>query len=182
MKHLQENRSAFIKAFIAARKEIRNPKRDAKAHKNKYAKLDQILDIVVPACLENDLILTQELVNDEQGRPGVKTVLEHIEGGRDENVIYFNSDQPNMHGMGSGFTYMKRYSITAKFGIEAEDMDDDGQKAMPAKKAYPASEGQRKFVADLIKQNSLENKPGIDEWYDNLTSDQAKTFINKYKK
>ena len=134
--------------FIAIQKELPPLGKDTQGDGYKYPTLNQLLDIVLPMCHDRGLGLMQ-VTHPIEGGVGVETVLfndknEHISSGilamplttdGDGNIINVGGvkrsggvyGQFGAQAYGSALTYARRYSLTAFFGMKAED--DDGFQA-----------------------------------------------------
>ena len=134
--------------FIGIQKELPPLVKDTQGDGYKYPTLNQLLDIVLPMCHDRGLGLMQ-VTHPVEGGVGVETVLfndknEHISSGilamplttdADGNIINVGGKkrQGGVYGQfgaqayGSAMTYARRYSLTAFFGMKAED--DDGFQA-----------------------------------------------------
>ena len=134
--------------FIGIQKELPPLVKDTQGDGYKYPTLNQLLDIVLPMCHDRGLGLMQ-VTHPVEGGVGVETVLfnennEHISSGilamplttdGDGNIINVGGvkrsggvyGQFGAQAYGSALTYARRYSLTAFFGMKAED--DDGFQA-----------------------------------------------------
>src|SRR5699024_555817 len=66
---------------------------------------------------------------DENGRVGVATLLTHESGEYIEfDPVFMKADKETAQGAGALITYLKRYTLSAIFGITS-DQDDDGNSA-----------------------------------------------------
>ena len=97
--------------------------------KNKYATLDSVLDAITPALTDNDLMLMQDMIESEaQNRIKVETTVIHVSG----QWVKFYAELPivknDPQGVGSAFTYARRYAAAAAFGLS--QADDDAQIAV----------------------------------------------------
>lgn len=92
-------------------------------HKNTYANIDEVLEKVKPALNSLGIVLTQVPTAE-----GLKTIL--IDSEDDTQIEGFLPfiGATDAQKIGSNLTYMRRYSIVAMLGLEAED--DDGEKAV----------------------------------------------------
>ena len=120
-------------ALIKAQKEMLTPKKGSvnPFFKNKYADLNDVLEAVVPALNNNNIVLLQPLVNID-GKNFVKTVLMHESGETFESIAeIFCKNQNDAQAYGSGITYARRYALSSICGIGSED--DDAQKAVQPK-------------------------------------------------
>lgn len=134
--------------FIAIQQKLPPLVKDTQGDGYKYPTLNQLLDIVLPMCHSKGLGLMQ-VTHPVDGGVGVETVLfndknERISSGvlamplttdGDGNIINVGGvkrsggvyGQFGAQAYGSALTYARRYSLTAFFGMKAED--DDGFQA-----------------------------------------------------
>ena len=134
--------------FIGIQKELPPLVKDTQGDGYKYPTLNQLLDIVMPMCHSKGLGLMQ-VTHPVEGGVGVETVLFNEENERissgilamplttdgDGNIINVGGvkrsggvyGQFGAQAYGSALTYARRYSLTAFFGMKAED--DDGFQA-----------------------------------------------------
>jgi hypothetical protein len=110
-----------------------------------YAPLDVILAAVRPVLARHGLSLIQRL-DDENGRPAIRTEIRHAEGGKISASFLIGDRPPNPQQLGSLLTYLRRYTIQAMLGIAPEE-DDDGQAA--AKTKTKGSVGEPQAGPDL---------------------------------
>lgn len=94
--------------------------------KNRYATLDSVLDAITPALTDNDLMLMQDMIESEApNRIKVETTVIHVSG----QWVKFYAELPivknDPQGVGSAFTYARRYAAAAAFGLS--QADDDAQ-------------------------------------------------------
>ena len=93
-------------------------------HKNAYANIDEVLEKVKPALSDLGIVLTQVPTAE-----GLKTILADSEDDSQIEGFLPFIGATDAQKIGSNLTYMRRYSIVAMLGLEAED--DDGQAASP---------------------------------------------------
>ena len=139
------------------------------AHGFKYSTLNQVLDVILPMCHERGIGLMQ-VTHPIPGCVGVETVIfndqnERISSGvlavplttdSDGNIINVGNinKQGNVSGQygaqayGSALSYARRYSLTAFFGMKAEDDD-----------ACSASQPRRKVEAQQQQSEEPKLKP-----------------------
>lgn len=98
--------------------------------KSKYADLAEVLQTIRPIAAKNGLSFVQGVAYDD-GLAKVVTRLMHKSGQFLEESLSIPVTKKDAQGLGSAFTYGRRYSIAAFFGI-AQD-DDDGESASPRK-------------------------------------------------
>lgn len=110
--------------------------------KNTYVELGPLLDALELPLEEEGLILMQPLSN-VNGRPALKTVLKVKDSDEIMEEAYTLPDLPNAQQMMGAVTYTRRYSIMSLFKLK--DVDDDGNAAVPAKKATTTSDNDLDF-------------------------------------
>lgn len=118
-------------ALLAAQKTITNPIKNAENTAfgqnriYKYATLENVLLAVKKAANENGIVIAQSGDKDEQGY-FLKTTLLHAESGESiSSKCYLMMSAQTMQGLGSAWSYARRYSLAALFAVGSED--DDGQ-------------------------------------------------------
>ncbi|WWD12370.1 Erf-like ssDNA annealing protein [Escherichia phage MatMar] len=127
---LSEKFDLVLPALHKARSMFVKVKKDRQnSHlKNRYATLDAVLDAITPALMDNDLMLMQDGSRIENNTLRVETTVMHTSG---QWVKYF-FDIPivknDPQGVGSAFTYGRRYAAAAAFGLS--QADDDAQIAV----------------------------------------------------
>lgn len=133
VKELQAALCDFQKGAIAVQKNAENPgfKRGNKAMK--YADLNSILAVVLPALTAHGLAITQM-----PDAGGLTTRLMHISGEWMQATSQMQPVANTPQALGSAITYARRYALGAMLGIVTED-DDDGNAASapPAPAATP---------------------------------------------
>jgi hypothetical protein len=140
----------------------------------KYASLSAILKEIRPILAKNGLFIMQPLCIDR-----LTTRIQHVSGQYIQSSIMFQSMSStqgsinNLQKMGGGFTYLKRYAISAVLGIATEE-DNDGegsqlevqndnkkepQKPVKTSKEVPAaSKEQKDIIRTLItKASKIQN-------------------------
>ena len=130
-------------------------------YRSKYADLDAVMSACAKALKDNNLALWQSA--DEAGERMI-TRLWHVSGQWLEGTIPLILANNDMQGLGSAYTYARRYGALGILGIAPED--DDGNAAAEAKRAAskpaPAHvEEARTLMAEIKK---LSDKKSLDEW------------------
>lgn len=95
--------------------------------KSTYADLADCWDVCRKPLAENGLVVIQTPFY-ENGIVGADTILMHTSGQFIECSFSVPIDRANAQGVGSGLTYVRRYSLCCVVGIAAQD-DDDGNAA-----------------------------------------------------
>jgi ERF superfamily len=102
-----------------------------------YADLGSVLEAIMPALEENQLLLMQPVAN-VNGLPVVRTVLIHTPSGEkiesDAVIVWSDPNDPQKYG--GGITYTRRYSLTSLFALNVED--DDAAHASQPRTSYVA--------------------------------------------
>lgn len=122
MKELLGKLSKVKQEMESVKKTSNNP-----FFKSKYADLNSHLEVVEPLLAKNGLLLTQpcELSN---GKNVVTTRVYDIETGQSvESSMELLVQGADMQKFGAAATYGRRFTLSALFGMQAED--DDGNTA-----------------------------------------------------
>lgn len=137
-----ENRGKLFLALSKAQGELSNVEAKHEGYKGRYkfAKLDQVLDLIRPIFSSHGLAFVQLVGDAPDGRVMVTTVLGHESG----QTIQTTSSmaihpQPGLSpGQCAGvvITYLRRYQLTALAGIAQEDTDAAPAKHDDFKKGY----------------------------------------------
>lgn len=110
----------------AASKDKTNPH-----FKSKYADLTNILDVVKPVAAKHGLSFVQ-VSHDADNQAAIETIILHSSGEwLSTGIVSVPVSKSDAQGYGSAITYSRRYSLSAAFGVGAED--DDGNSAAKAK-------------------------------------------------
>nr|DAU08314.1 MAG TPA: ERF superfamily protein [Caudoviricetes sp.] len=129
---LSEKFDEILPALHKARSQFVKVKKDRQnSHlKNKYATLDSVLDAITPALTENELMIMQDMIaNDEGGvKIRVETTVIHVSGQWCKLYAEIPIVKNDPQGVGSAFTYARRYALAAAFGLS--QADDDAQIAV----------------------------------------------------
>ena len=173
--------------FIAIQQKLPPLVKDTQGDGYKYPTLNQLLDIVLPMCHSKGLGLMQ-VTHPVEGGVGIETVLfndknERISSGvlamplttdGDGNIINVGGKkrQGGVYGQfgaqayGSALTYARRYSLTAFFGMKAED--DDGYQASQRHQKQPQkSEDELKLESEKTDvYNAMKDVMSIEELKD----------------
>ena len=165
---LSEKFDEILPALHKARSQFVKVKKDRQnTHlKNKYATLDSVLDAITPALTENKLMIMQDGERIESTMR-VETTVIHISGQWAKFYFDIPIVKNDPQGVGSAFTYGRRYALAAAFGLS--QADDDAQIAVKS-----AQDWKR----DLDKCESVDDLQGVlrDAW---KSSDKANQVIIK---
>ncbi len=128
---MSESIVELAKALAAFQGEVKQPAKSADNpfFKSKYVPLEDVVEAIHAASAKNGLSFTQWALVNEQNRIGVATLLLHSSGEWIEyDAIFMKSEKDTAQGAGSVISYLKRYALSAVFGITS-DLDDDGNGA-----------------------------------------------------
>jgi len=141
--------------------------KNKQGHNYKYADFASILNICYESFAEQELVLSQPMWEDEQGRMTLKTILMHIPSSQwiSSKMVFpalKGTEKNDCQAIGSIQTYWRRYSLLSLIGLD--DEDDDGKKAegysMPTYRTpsqpYSASEFISEKQVDFLR--ALMNK------------------------
>jgi len=134
-------------ALVKAQGSLENAKKDStNPHlKSKFASLTSVLEAIREPLAKNGLSYTQATMPLD-GQIFVVTTLSHVSGQWFRSYTPLILSKNDMQGLGSAYTYGRRYSLCAMVGITQED--DDGESI---KTAAP-SRAQEKFTPKAPQQ------------------------------
>lgn len=118
-------------ALAKFQQNVKQPLKDADNpfFKSKYVPLENVVESITKEAPKHGLSFVQWALNDENGRVGVATMIMHESGEFIEfDPVFMNAEKNTPQGAGSLITYLKRYSLSAVFGITS-DQDDDGNES-----------------------------------------------------
>ncbi len=183
------------KAMAKFQAEVKQPFKDANNpfFKSKYVPLESVVESITSIAPNHGISFVQWASNDDTGRVGVSTMIMHTSGEYIEfDPVYMNADKNTAQGAGALISYLKRYSLSAVFGITS-DQDDDGNHASgntnKPKQQPKARPEQIKDLQDKIKQaveiggdDATEQK--VMQWlkiseYDTVTEAQINPMIKQ---
>lgn len=173
---LSEKFDEVLPALHKARSQFVKVKKDKQnTHlKNKYATLDSVLDAITPALTDNDLMIMQDMQETEGlGRIKVETTVMHVSG----QWVKYYAELPivknDPQGVGSAFTYARRYALASAFGLS--QADDDAQIAVKSAQDWKRDLDKCENVTDLqevfktaYKASDAASRVIVKEHYDTL--------------
>ena len=148
--------SKLTAALIQFHKDVGVIEKNAKAQYGKFSDLCGVLSTVTPALLKNDLVITQEFLEDS-----LVTTLRHTSGETISSTskLVVTPGRNELHSWGASVTYTRRYQICSLLSLVA-DMDMDGAmlEEAPAKPdlAKPAP---KKTVTKRQPQHPHQHQP-----------------------
>lgn len=145
---LSEKFDEILPALHKARSQFVKVKKDRQnTHlKNKYATLDSVLDAITPALTENKLMIMQDSERVESAMR-VETTVIHISGQWAKFYFDIPIVKNDPQGVGSAFTYGRRYALAAAFGLS--QADDDAQIAVKSAQDWKRDLDKCETVDDL---------------------------------
>lgn len=141
---MKEISEAMLKAFS----EIQEVKKNKvnPFYKSKYADLDSITNTIKPVLVKHGLFYRQ-ICHKSETHAIVETIIHHESGEFFEcGPCSVPAKEIDPQKFGSAFTYARRYSLSAAFGITTDD-DDDGNNSIPQKQEAPQVSPVDKFNA-----------------------------------
>lgn len=123
----------LAKALSAAQEKMQSAAKDSSNpfFKSKYADLTSVTSAIRDAIKGTGLSYIQ-VGHDSEHAAGIETVILHSSGEwLSSGVFSVPVSKSDAQGYGSAVTYARRYSLSAAFGVTAED--DDGNAAAKAK-------------------------------------------------
>lgn len=187
-----ESIAELSKALAKFQAEVKQPLKDKNNpfFKSKYVPLENVVEAITQEAPNHGLSFVQWALNDEQGRVGVATMLMHESGEWIEfDSVHMKADKETAQGAGALITYLKRYSLSAVFGITS-DQDDDGNSAsgnQAPKQEKMASNDQLGLLNNKTQElsqlynmdvNELKGKLGIRQSHTETEFKQLLTRVN----
>lgn len=169
---LSEKFDEILPALHKARSQFVRVKKDRQNIylKNKYATLDSVLDAIAPALTDNSLMIMQDAERIENTMR-VETTLMHVSGQWAKFYFDIPIVKNDPQGVGSAFTYGRRYALAAAFGLS--QADDDAQIAVKSAQDWKRDLDKCDNVTDLqevfksaYKESDAASRVVIKEHYD----------------
>lgn len=126
-----ESIESIAKAMSNIQKEMKQPFKDKSNpfFKSKYVPLENVVETIHDIAPKHGVSFAQWALNDENGRVGVNTILMHESGEFIEfDPVFMTAEKQTPQGAGALITYLKRYTLSAVFGITS-DKDDDANES-----------------------------------------------------
>lgn len=145
-------------ALLNATKEIQTLKKDAKSFNSKYITLEFIINYLKPILVKHGLVYIQMIGKTIDGCISLTTRLVHAEAGE---FIENEASIPltDMTGInisqqaGAAVSYLRRYSLTALFGIAENDTDGISKEDIEKKEPLPE---EQTILLNNIKEYCIE--------------------------
>jgi len=170
----------LFKALAAFQQECPPIKKETEGYGYNYADLPSIIEIINPLLKKNGLSFTQPL-EFADGVRVIRTVLIHLETGQtlestvDVPVVSLGK-MNDYQALGSGITYMRRYSLSSVLGIVADD-DNDAAGEQTTQKAQPQNDKPKWITDKEVSQYVAKIKGGE---YKDMTADSFMTNLRKH--
>ena len=171
----------LYKALASFQQEVPNIYKNAQGYGYTFADLGEINDIIKPILAKHGLGYVQPIVGKT-----VETIVFHIESGE---FITSSADIPQgvqLKGMndfqvlGSGITYMRRYSLSSLLGlITDQDADAAGEQVAKAPKEHEISLEQKTTIANLLSLTGIEGKEDIQNFLADQYGIQSNGFFSQ---
>lgn len=132
-----ESIAGIAKALAAFQSEVKQPEKSADNpfFKSKYVPLESVVEAINTYGPKHGLSFTQWPHVNEQGRVGVSTLLMHASGEWIQyDPVFMKAEKETAQAAGSVVSYLRRYALSAIFGITSDE-DDDGNVATHSQKA-----------------------------------------------
>lgn len=179
------NKSESIKEIATAlakfQGEVKNPNNTAVNPflKNKYAPLNEILNVVRPILSKNGLSIVQDS-SVQDGKVIITTYIFHTSGEWIESSpLTLTPEKLTPQGVGSVITYGRRYALSALLGISSED-DDDGnsQEKHTAKKEELITKEEASQLYSLALKDATIFRKALDKFGYKHSKDIKKSDLN----
>lgn len=169
-----ESIAELAKALSSFQGEVIQPLKDKSNpfFKSKYVPLENVVEAITKTASKYGLSFTQYPINQEN-KVGIVTILMHSSGEYIETEPVFAQPAKNdPQATGSVITYLKRYSLSAVFGITSDE-DDDGNNATFGASQKKQQSQQKTNLPKMIsaaqikaigtKTSNISKKDGVDQ-------------------
>ena len=173
----------LYKSLAKFQKEVKNIPKNSKGYGYDYAKLEDIIKVVTPTLHKIGLVVIQTIDTDEvRNIPSVKTILAHTDSGESIESVTPVAEvklgsMNTYQSLGSGITYMRRYSIAGILGISPDDDIDSNEKLVKEVVSTNTKKGIRVKMTDdnydEVKERCLK------QWKANKTWAEIRLMVDK---
>ena len=138
-----ESIQELAKALCAAQSEITNATKSSSNpfFKSTYADLAEVLNCIKPIITNHGLSFSQ-MPGYKDGIVSVETLVLHSSGEWLSSVCESPAPKLDPQGIGSAITYLRRYSLSAVFGLAQQDDDGNSQIGNPPQQQTPPQSNQ----------------------------------------
>mgnify|MGYP003138975820 CR=1 FL=1 len=144
---MAKNHSEFLAAFNAMTQDLPTITKGKDGYNYKYAALEDILELWSPVFDEHGFVLRQSTVAGQGGQYPTDIVtsrITHIPTGFYEESSLTLISSPDYQAVGSGCTYLRRYTLLSVCAQQPVGEDWDGLSADPVSKKRPKKKATRK--------------------------------------
>lgn len=145
-----ETIGALAKALATFQAKVKQPLKDKDNpfFKSKYVPLENVVEAITTSAGEHGLSFIQMPLTDQQtGNVGVITIVMHESGEWIETeAVYAKPAKYDAQGVGSVITYLRRYSLSAVFGITSDEDDDGNSASIQDNQAPPQQQAYRNNI------------------------------------
>lgn len=167
---MTETLDKIAPAFLRAQRAMKPVAKSAtNPHfKSKYAPLDAIMETAKQALNDNAIAVLQFTDREDAAGFDVVTQLLHESGQCITGHVRMPMEKSTPQGMGSAYTYGRRYGLAALLGIVADEDDDGNAASAPAKAPEPRREKKK-----TLQERSNPDLVNLRQW----ASDNQKTKL-----
>lgn len=134
-----------------------------------YADLAGIIDMIRKPLTDNEIAWTQQI-----SEGSVVTMLIHSSGEWIASRLRIPPTSANAQAIGSAITYARRYALAALAGVAQTDDDGFLATAQLEEEVPFESETQRKYVAQILECYEMQDAPGIEQLFDEMSQGEEK--------
>lgn len=126
-------------ALAEFQKECPSIPREKEGYNYKYSSLDKIHEVIKPIMQKLGLVISQCVESEGNGQFTIKTILYHLDSGQNIESKFTSSivnlkSMNDYQSLGSGITYMRRYTLSAILNLVSEEDRDAAGEQIRAKK------------------------------------------------
>ena len=175
-----EEKKMAIKELMTAlaefQKECPSIPREKEGYNYKYSSLDKIHEIIKPIMQKLGLVISQCVESEGNEQFTIKTILYHLDSGQKIESSFTSSivslkSMNDYQSLGSGITYMRRYTLSAILNlVSEEDRDAAGEQVRTKKKderkwLNPADDSFKQAIDYLADDNDDHTMEDIEKKY-----------------
>src|SRR5699024_5456683 len=168
-----ETITELSKALAEFQKEVKQPLKDKNNpfFKSKYVPLENVVEAITDIAPNHGLSFVQWALNNDNGQVGVATILMHTSGEYIQfDPVFMKAEKQTPQGYGALITYIKRYTLSAIFGITSDQDDDANQssQSQPVEKKTQKQIGRPTLLAKFKQGGGTVDQ--FDKWYANQSA------------
>lgn len=158
---MSESIKELATALSKMQSELDMADKNREAYSCKYADLPRCLETLKIPLTKNGLSISQLLVNRENGKPSLITLLLHSSGEWLKSTLDIeevaSKQCNNLQRLGIGITYVRRYAILAIAGLSSKEDDTDAHGIVAAQEEDD-NKTTLYTLLDLCKKNNIDAK------------------------